>query len=102
MSVTDRPVHVTKRALAYLLGRLKGVLEAPLPFGELACGGINPYKKADGSIDWGLAGVEWVNEAKAIGWTKGETLRLPTCPRCAVLWDEAVAQVDPPQYAEKS
>jgi hypothetical protein len=102
MNVTDRTVHVTKRALAHLLGRLDGALEATLPFGSPACGGVLPFVQP---FPWGLGylieqatKLSVLNVGQVDRWKDGETLRLPNCPGCAVLWDEAVAQVDPPQY----
>jgi hypothetical protein len=91
MNVTALTVHVTKRALAHLLGKLDGALEATLGFGELACGEPS-LLEASRSIDtWFRAMSSTQISVEAVDkWREGKPVRLPTCPRCAVLWDEAI------------
>ncbi len=96
--MTTVPVHVTKRALAHLLGKLDAVLEATLPFGELACNGANPLRtyidgsRADKStLLWEEANsTNWVSLSRVKEFMAGKPIDLPTCPRCAIFWDDAM------------
>ena len=68
-------IHVTEMAIDGLRGRL----DATSRGGRLAC---------TGQVATGTNNI-------AARWT-GSQSRLPTCPRCAVLWDEALsARVTP-------
>lgn len=87
--MTTLTVHVTKRGLAHLLGRLDGTLEATLEFGVPACDCPPPV--------FGFPFGTQVSVTQVDQWKEGMTIRLPTCPACSVLWDEAVATLPPPR-----
>ncbi len=73
-------IHTTKRALWYLSGKL-GKRPA---VGRSAChegvGIDNPaWVVGVGLVQAFLSGDPWA-----------DSLRIPTCPKCAVLWDQAL------------
>lgn len=84
--MTELTVHVTKRGLAYLLGKLTGTLEATLGFREMACGATC---RDDDAVDW--VSVHTVEK-----WKEGKPIILPNCPKCSVYWDEATSTLPPP------
>ena len=83
MTVTVIPVHLTKRALAYLLG-LKG------PEGPWTDGPTDFVCELPHHWEWP---IDWVSVYAIDRWKAGLFIVLPNCPTCSVAWDEAISKL---------